>query len=84
MPEKPTFFKKSVKDLGFGTYDSIHTATMDTPLIEVLDLMTKFRITVVPIVDAHGCSPFPSLLTPHKFPNCLLFLLFFLFFRITP
>jgi len=63
MPEKPTFFKKSVKDLGFGTYDSIHTATMDTPLIEVLDLMTKFRITVVPIVDAHGtCSPlsFPS------------------------
>lgn len=65
LTERPSFFKKSVKELGFGTYENIKTAMMETPLIEVLDLMTKFRITVVPIVDSHGpLFPYPLLFFP--------------------
>jgi len=54
LKEIPSFFHKSVQELGIGTFQGISTATMENRLIDVLDLMKKYRISVVPIVDQHG------------------------------
>jgi 5'-AMP-activated protein kinase, regulatory gamma subunit len=43
--------KKSVKDIGLGTYTNLATATMETPVLDVIHLMVKFNISAVPILD---------------------------------
>jgi len=44
--------KKSVREIGLGTYTNLATATMSTSVLDVIDLMVKFNISCVPVVDA--------------------------------
>lgn len=46
--------KKSVYELGLGTYRNVATASMDTPVIDVIHMMVKKSISSVPIVDETG------------------------------
>jgi 5'-AMP-activated protein kinase regulatory gamma subunit len=43
--------KKSVREIGLGTYGDLQTANMDTPVIDVIHMMVKYSISSVPIVD---------------------------------
>ena len=43
--------KKPVSEIGLGTYGSLQTASMDTPVIDVIHMMVKKSISSVPIVD---------------------------------
>jgi 5'-AMP-activated protein kinase, regulatory gamma subunit len=43
--------KKSVSEIGLGTYGNLQTASMDTPVIDVIHMMVKKSISSVPIVD---------------------------------
>lgn len=47
--------KKSVSEIGLGTYGNLQTATMDTPVIDVIHMMVKKSISSVPIVDSNNC-----------------------------
>lgn len=46
--------KKSVSEIGLGSYGSLQTATMDTPVIDVIHMMVKRSISSVPIVDSNN------------------------------
>ncbi|KAF4336457.1 nuclear SNF4 [Fusarium beomiforme] len=46
--------KKTVRDIGLGTYSGIATASMSSPVLEVVHLMVKHNISCVPILDSHG------------------------------
>lgn len=43
--------KKSVSEIGLGKYGDLQTASMDTPVIDVIHMMVKYSISSVPIVD---------------------------------
>jgi len=43
--------KKSVQDIKLGTYNNLQTATMDTPVIDVIHTMVQKSISSVPIID---------------------------------
>ncbi len=43
--------KKSVYEIGLGTYDKLETASMDNTVIDVIHKMVKHNISSVPIVD---------------------------------
>lgn len=47
--------KKSVWEIGLGSYENLQTATMDTPVIDVIHMMVKNSISSVPIVDSNNC-----------------------------
>lgn len=47
--------KKSVSEMGLGTFGNLQTATMDTPVIDVIHMMVKKSISSVPIVDSNNC-----------------------------
>jgi CBS domain-containing protein len=47
--------KKSVQEIGLGTYGNVQTATMDTTVIDVIHMMVKNSISSVPIVDSSNC-----------------------------
>jgi 5'-AMP-activated protein kinase regulatory gamma subunit len=47
--------KKTVSEIGLGTYGHLQTATMDTPVIDVIHMMVKKSISSVPIVDENMC-----------------------------
>jgi 5'-AMP-activated protein kinase regulatory gamma subunit len=44
--------KKSVSEIGLGTYRDLQTASMDTSVIDVIHMMVKYSISSVPIVDS--------------------------------
>ncbi|KAE9966800.1 AMP-activated serine/threonine-protein kinase regulatory subunit [Venturia inaequalis] len=48
--------QKPLKDLErkVGSYDNLQTATMDTPVIEVIHMLVKKNISSVPILDKDG------------------------------
>lgn len=47
--------KKSVSEIGLGTYEDVQTATMDTPVIDVIHMMVRKSISSVPILDSNNC-----------------------------
>ncbi|KAA8568025.1 hypothetical protein EYC84_008448 [Monilinia fructicola] len=49
--DETEFLKKSVSEIGLGTYGDLQTANMDTPVIDVIHMMVKHSISSVPIVD---------------------------------
>ncbi|XP_059172992.1 5'-AMP-activated protein kinase subunit gamma-2-like isoform X2 [Physella acuta] len=51
---QPSFMKKSIKELGIGTYNNVITATPDTPIIKALSLFVDHRISALPVVDSTG------------------------------
>jgi 5'-AMP-activated protein kinase regulatory gamma subunit len=46
--------KKSVSEIGIGTYGDLKTADMDTPVIDVIHMMVDKNISSVPILDETG------------------------------
>ncbi|KAM0340857.1 hypothetical protein ACHAPU_010273 [Fusarium lateritium] len=46
--------KKTVREIGLGTYTGIATASMNSSVLEVVHLMVKHNISCVPIIDSHG------------------------------
>ncbi|KAI0244551.1 AMP-activated serine/threonine-protein kinase regulatory subunit, partial [Massospora cicadina] len=45
---------KTLKEIGIGTYDSIATARLDAPVIELVHQFMARRVAAVPIVDEEG------------------------------
>jgi len=45
--------KKPLHDLDMGTYENLATATMDTPVMDVIHMLVKKNISSVPILDKH-------------------------------
>jgi len=43
--------KKTVSEIQLGSYHNLQTATMDTPVIDVIHMMVKKNISSVPIID---------------------------------
>lgn len=48
--------RKSLKELKIGTYGNFSTAHMDTPVIDVINLLVSKSISSVPIVDRDGMT----------------------------
>ncbi|KXH40342.1 hypothetical protein CSAL01_04443 [Colletotrichum salicis] len=46
--------KKSLREIGLGTYESLATAQMHDSVLSVVDLMVKQNISCVPIVDKYN------------------------------
>ncbi|KAK5117751.1 AMP-activated serine/threonine-protein kinase regulatory subunit [Meristemomyces frigidus] len=46
--------KKPLRDLKVGTYTNVATATMDTPVMDVIHQLVKRSISSVPILDKDG------------------------------
>lgn len=45
--------RKSVSEIGLGTYEDLQTAKMDTSVIDVIHMMVKCSISCIPILDAN-------------------------------
>lgn len=43
--------KKTVSEIGLGSYGDLQTANIDTRVIDVIHMMVKYSISSVPIVD---------------------------------
>jgi 5'-AMP-activated protein kinase regulatory gamma subunit len=43
--------RKSVSEVGLGTYEHLQTARMETPVIDVIHMMVQKSISSVPILD---------------------------------
>ncbi len=46
--------RKPISELRIGCYDDLATADMDTPVIDVIHMLSSKGISSVPIVDADG------------------------------
>jgi 5'-AMP-activated protein kinase, regulatory gamma subunit len=47
--------RKSLKELKtVGTFSNLQSASMDTPVIDVIHTLVKYNISSVPILDKHG------------------------------
>ena len=46
--------KRPIRDLKIGTFTNLATATMDTPVMEVIHTLVKKDISCVPILDRDG------------------------------
>lgn len=46
--------RKPLQELLLGTYDDIATASMDTPVIDVIHILVKKSISSVPILNSEG------------------------------
>lgn len=53
--DQTELLKKSVYEIGLGSYVNLQTASMDTPVIDVIHMMVENRISSVPIVDENNC-----------------------------
>lgn len=53
--DQTELLKKPVSEIGLGTYTNLQTASMDTPVIDVIHMMVKNSISSVPIVDEDNC-----------------------------
>ena len=46
--------RRPLKELLLGTYDNIATASMDTPVIDVIHILVERSISSVPILNSEG------------------------------
>jgi 5'-AMP-activated protein kinase regulatory gamma subunit len=53
--DQTELLKKSVTEISLGTYENLQTASMDTPVIDVIHMMVDKSISSVPIVDENNC-----------------------------
>jgi 5'-AMP-activated protein kinase regulatory gamma subunit len=49
--------RKPLRDIDCGTYGDLQTATMETPVMDVIHLLVKYSISNVPILDSEGIYP---------------------------
>lgn len=50
--------RKPLREIQLGTYNDIATASMDTPVIDVIHSLVKRSISSVPILNSEGEKPF--------------------------
>ena len=48
--------RKPLRDIDCGTYGNLQTATMETPVMDVIHLLVKYSISNVPILDSEGTN----------------------------
>ncbi|KAI4885492.1 hypothetical protein NFI96_033707, partial [Prochilodus magdalenae] len=53
MP-KPAFMKRTLGELGIGTYSNIAFIHPDTPIIKALNIFVERRVSALPVVDVTG------------------------------
>ena len=61
--------RKPLRDIDCGTYGDLQTATMETPVMDVIHLLVKYSISNVPILDPEGmyfCLNSLVYVTKHK------------------
>lgn len=59
--------RKPLKEIRLGTYDNVVTASMDTPVIDVLQRLVERSISSVPIINSEGKDRLePLKLEPHQ------------------
>lgn len=46
--------RQPLSELKIGTYDNVATASMSTPVIQVINMFVEQNISAVPIVDSNG------------------------------
>lgn len=46
--------RRTLKEVGIGTYHGLETATMDTPVMDVIHRLVSRKISSVPIIDSNG------------------------------
>lgn len=54
LKDKLDILNATVSDLHLGTYENIATCTMQTPLIDVLNIFEERKISALPIIDDDG------------------------------
>ncbi len=54
MTTRMHIFSQSIEELSVGSFDSVAALGLHSTLIQVLDLMIKKSISIVPIVDENG------------------------------
>lgn len=48
--------RKPLRNLDIGTYGDLKTASMDTPVMDVIHMLVQKNISSVPILDSEGLS----------------------------
>lgn len=48
--------RKPLRELNVGTYEDLATASMDTPVMDVIHMLVKKSISSVPILDKTGTA----------------------------
>jgi len=48
--------RKPLRDLNMGSYGDLKTASMDTPVMDVIHMLVQKNISSVPILDSEGLS----------------------------
>lgn len=46
--------RQPLSELKIGTYDNVATASMTTPVIELINMFVEQNISAIPIVDEEG------------------------------
>ncbi|KAI1191351.1 hypothetical protein F5B17DRAFT_452778 [Nemania serpens] len=49
-----SLLKKTVREIGLGTYTDIKTGTMNQPVLEIINTMVSNNISAVPIIDKNN------------------------------
>ncbi|KAF1814866.1 CBS-domain-containing protein [Eremomyces bilateralis CBS 781.70] len=52
--KETAMLRKPLQAINVGTYENIQTATMDTPVMDVIHMLVRYNISSVPILDKEG------------------------------
>ena len=52
--QETQMLRKPLRDINVGTYHNLATASMDTPVMNVIHMFVKRNISSVPILDSDG------------------------------
>lgn len=56
---KPAFMRRTLRELGIGTYRDIAFIHPDTPIIRALNIFVERRVSALPVVDDSGRTASP-------------------------
>ena len=62
--QETQMLRKPLKDINVGTYENLATATMSTPVMDVIHMFVDRNISSVPILDETGEWMLPKYLSP--------------------
>ncbi|EEB07683.2 protein kinase activator [Schizosaccharomyces japonicus yFS275] len=52
--KETSLLRVPLSELGIGTWDNLATATMDTPVYDIIQMLGTYSISAVPIIDIDG------------------------------
>ena len=50
----PQMATVSIRDLGIGVFENLLTLTYQTPISRAMEMLSMYRVSSIPVVDAHG------------------------------